>query len=143
MHLTSPPASTVLILKPESRHNGSTRHSVISRVRHPSCKCSFCLRNFSQPIPLEYLRLAGFDAAPENRREKASSTVEQTRLFESFRTRHRPMYPFTIYHASATFIRRYTLYANSEADRERWRKALVDAIGLRRVRQEANMVRLL
>ena len=52
------------------------------------------------------------------------------------------MYPFTLYHASAVTTRRYTLYANSEKEREKWRKALVDAIGVRKVRQESNMVRI-
>lgn len=112
----------LLLLKPETRSNGSIRHNVISR-----------------PIPLEYLRLAAFEAPPESRREKATFTVEQARLFDSFRSRHRPMYPLTIYHASATFIRRYTLYASSESERELWRRAMVEAIGLRKVRQDANM----
>ncbi|EKM58279.1 uncharacterized protein PHACADRAFT_140069, partial [Phanerochaete carnosa HHB-10118-sp] len=112
----------LLLLKPEIRSNGSTRHNVISR-----------------PIPLEYLRLATFDTLPENRREKATSTIEQARLFDSFRSRHRPMYPFTIYHASATLTRRYTLYATSESERELWRRAMVDAIGIRKARQDANM----
>jgi hypothetical protein len=36
--------------------------------------------------------------------------------------------------------RRYTLYADSEAEREAWHQALVDAIALRKARQESNMV---
>lgn len=95
---------------------------------------------YSQPIPLEYLRLASFDALPENRREKATSTVEQTRLFDSFRVRHKPMYPFTIYHASTTMTRRYTLYAATDGDRKKWQNALNEAIELRRTQQDANKV---
>ncbi|GJE88623.1 RhoGEF/DH domain-containing protein [Phanerochaete sordida] len=112
----------LLLLKPETRSNGNIRHNVISR-----------------PIPLEYLRLAAFDALPESRREKATSTIEQARLFDSFRVRHRQMYPFTLFHASATLTRRYTLYASSESERERWRKAMVEGVALRTARQDANM----
>ena len=98
------------------------------------------------PIPLEYLRLASFDAPAENRKEKAHSSTGEvgasssSRIFDSFRTRYRLMYPFTLYHAAARSARRYTLYAPSETDRENWRKALEGAIGLRMARQESNMV---
>jgi RHO1 GDP-GTP exchange protein 1/2 len=51
------------------------------------------------------------------------------------------MYPLTIYHTSSKSSRRYTLYASSESIRERWHEALRDAIVVRRVSQEANMVR--
>lgn len=85
--------------------------------------------------------MSNFDAPPENRREKAHSSIEQSRIFDSFRSRYRQMFPFTIYHASATLIRRYTLYAVSPEQRERWRKALVDATGVRKVRQDTNKVR--
>ena len=67
---------------------------------------------------------------------------EQTRLFDSFRSRYRAMYPFTVFHASAQTNRRYTLYAVSEADREQWRKMLEDAVTVRKVRLESNMVGL-
>lgn len=50
------------------------------------------------------------------------------------------MYPFTVYHASAKMTRRYTLYASTDAVRQKWNAALVDAMGVRKVRQEANMV---
>ena len=96
-----------------------------------------------QPIPLEYLRLGHFDAAPDQRKERAHSSTEQVqaRLFDSFRSRYRAMYPFTIFHASAPTNRRYTLYARSEAERERWRKTLEDAVAVRKARQDGNMVR--
>lgn len=51
------------------------------------------------------------------------------------------MYPFTLYHATAKMSRRYTFYAKDEEERQVWNAALVDGIGVRKVRQEANMVR--
>lgn len=135
----------VLLLKPEVRPSGIVKHSVISRVSLSSHYALHLLIHIStlylsQPIPLEYLCFQSFDATPENRKEKAHSSTEQGRLFDSFRSRYRAMYPFTIYHASAMQHRRYTLYANSEAERERWRKALEDAVAVRKARQDANMV---
>ncbi|OCH94369.1 hypothetical protein OBBRIDRAFT_141319 [Obba rivulosa] len=108
----------LLLLKPETRSSTVTRNSVVSR-----------------PIPLEYLRLAAFDGSPETRKERS----EDGGLFESFRTRVRPVYPFTIYHASAKSTRRYTLYAGTEELRREWYSALVDALGVRKVRQDSNM----
>ena len=51
------------------------------------------------------------------------------------------MYPFTLYHATAKMARRYTFYAKDEEERQAWNAALVDGIGVRKARQEANMVR--
>lgn len=51
------------------------------------------------------------------------------------------MWPFTVYHASERSRRRYTLFAASEALREKWRRALEDALAVRGVQQESNMVR--
>lgn len=51
------------------------------------------------------------------------------------------MWPFTVYHAHEKSRRRYTLFAASEALREKWRVALADALAVRRVQQESNMVR--
>ncbi|CCM01400.1 uncharacterized protein FIBRA_03451 [Fibroporia radiculosa] len=107
----------LLLLKPEDR-SGTIRHSVVSR-----------------PIPLEYLRLAAFDSAPEHRKEK----TEEGGFLDSFRARLVPVYPFTVYHASAKMTRRYTLYADSENLRKKWYDKLQDAIGVRKVQQEANM----
>lgn len=39
--------------------------------------------------------------------------------------------------------RRYTVYVGSEKARRRWREVLVDAVGVRRVWQESNMVSLI
>ncbi|PCH42416.1 hypothetical protein WOLCODRAFT_25360 [Wolfiporia cocos MD-104 SS10] len=108
----------LLLLKPETRQGGTVRRSVVSR-----------------PIPLEYLRLASFSEPAEMRKEK----VEEGGLFDRFRTRDIPMFPFTIYHASDRTHRRYTLYAANEAIRSKWNEYLVDAAGVRKVRQEANM----
>lgn len=81
-----------------------------------------------------------FDAPPENRKEKAEEG--SLGLLDRVRPRYRPMYPFTIYHASAKMTRRYTLYAPSEAARDQWLAAFNYAIEMRRVRQEGNMVSL-
>ena len=50
------------------------------------------------------------------------------------------MYPFTIYHANTSIPRRYTLYTHTPAARTNWYNALVDAIGIRKARQDANKV---
>ena len=94
------------------------------------------LRVFLKPIPLSFLCLGTFDSHPETRKEKA----EDGGLLDSFRHQHISIYPFTIYHGASKLGRRYTLYANSEAVRKKWQVALVDALGVHRVRQEANMV---
>ncbi|KAI0078800.1 hypothetical protein K474DRAFT_1706193 [Panus rudis PR-1116 ss-1] len=117
----------LLILKPELRSHGQVKNVVVSR-----------------PIPLEYLRLASFNAEPVQRKEKSSSqditTPSSRSLLESLsiRSRYRNMYPFTVYHASAKHIRSYTLYAASEAERKKWYEELNEAIALRRLNQDAN-----
>jgi hypothetical protein len=85
---------------------------------------------------LEYLRIGGFNESPETRKVGA----DDGRLLESLRFRMKPLYPFTVYHASAKSTRRYTLYAKSEAVRKKWKDALEDAIAIHKARQEANMV---
>ncbi|KZT20157.1 hypothetical protein NEOLEDRAFT_1141126 [Neolentinus lepideus HHB14362 ss-1] len=107
-----------LLLTREDVHHGTARHLIISR-----------------PIPLEYLRLGSFNDVAESRKERS----EEGGLLEALRPSYRPVYPFTVYHASSKHSRRYTLYANSESSRRRWHSALVDALGIRRARQEANM----
>lgn len=52
------------------------------------------------------------------------------------------MYPFTIYHARTNTSRRYTLYTRTSAARAKWHSAFVDAIGVRKARQDANKVPL-
>ncbi|KAH9949942.1 hypothetical protein B0H21DRAFT_725350 [Amylocystis lapponica] len=111
-------AEMVLLLKPETHSGGIVKHSIVSR-----------------PIPLEYLRLATFSGPLENRKEKG----EEGGIREMLRTRYRSMYPFTVYHASAKMTRRYTLYAAKEDERSKWHDVLVDALGVRTVRQETNM----
>ena len=54
----------------------------------------------------------------------------------------RDIYPFTIYHASSKDKRRYTLHAISDSMRKKWKYALADAIAVRKVHQESNMVRV-
>ncbi|KAI0661715.1 hypothetical protein C8Q70DRAFT_673507 [Cubamyces menziesii] len=104
----------LLLLKPEARSSTVTKNHVVSR-----------------PIPLEYLRLGIFDGAPESRKEKAE---EGSGILERVRSRYRPMYPFTVYHASSKMNRRYTLYAPSEELRKMWYDALVETIAIREIR---------
>lgn len=88
-------------------------------------------------MPLAFLRLGSFTAPPETRKEK---TGEGSGLLDSFRTQDVPIYPFTIFHAGNKATRRYTLYVNSDAQRKKWYNAFVDAIGVHKARQDANMV---
>lgn len=89
-----------------------------------------------QPIPLEFLRLGQFDQPSETRKEKSDGDS----ILDNLRYHTRPQYPFTIYHAAAKSTRRYTLYTNSEAAREKWRKVLSDTIAIHAVRRDANQV---
>jgi len=91
-----------------------------------------------QPIPLEYLRLGSFDDPTDSRREKS----EDAGILDRVRPTYKAVYPFTIYHASSKTTRRYTLYAPSDVMRKKWKYALADAITVRKVQQESNMVRV-
>lgn len=86
---------------------------------------------------MEYLRLGAFNGPPENKKEKAE---DGSGLLDRVRSRYRAMYPLTIYHASSKNSRRYTLYADSDALRERWRAELQEGLDIRKIRQESNMV---
>lgn len=85
---------------------------------------------------MPYIRLGTFDSPPDTRREK----VEDGGLLESLRHQTVQVYPFTIYHASNQ-SKRYTLYVATDRIRQRWYTAFVDAIGVHKVWQDANMVR--
>jgi hypothetical protein len=89
----------------------------------------------AQPIPLEYLQLASFDEPPEVRKERADNGS-----FISKSSTKQNMYAFTVYHANTSIPRRYTLYTLTPTARTKWYNALVDAIGVRKARQDANMV---
>lgn len=89
-------------------------------------------------MPLSFLRLGSFDGPVETRREKA----EDGGLLESLRSQSVPMYPFIIYHAASRALRRYTLYVASDSLRKKWKNYFLDAIGVNKVRQEANLVRI-
>ena len=91
-----------------------------------------------QPIPLEYLRLGSFDDPADNRREK----LEDAGILDRVRPTYKAIYPFTIYHASSKATRRYTLYAPSDNIRQKWKYVLADALAVRKVQQESNMVHL-
>jgi hypothetical protein len=86
-----------------------------------------------RPIPLEYLGLGTFDDIPDVRKERADNGS-----FISISSTKQNLYPFSIYHAGAKPARQYTLYAPTATAREKWRKALVEAIGVRKARQDAN-----
>ncbi|EPQ54101.1 hypothetical protein GLOTRDRAFT_116750 [Gloeophyllum trabeum ATCC 11539] len=107
-----------LLLTKEELRNGTVRHLIMSR-----------------PIPLEYLRLGSFNSPPESRKERS----EEGGILEALKPTYRSVYPFTVYHASSKSSRRYTLYADSEASRRKWHAALIDALAVRKARQEANM----
>jgi hypothetical protein len=89
-----------------------------------------------QPIPLSYLRLGTFDSPPDTRREKA----DDGGLLESLRHQTVQIYPFTVYHASDR-SKRYTLYVPTDERRQHWYTEFVDAIGVHKAWQDANMVR--
>lgn len=89
----------------------------------------------AQPIPLEYLQLASFDEPPEVRKERADNGS-----FINISSTKQNMYAFTIYHANTSIPRRYTLYTPTPTARTKWYNALVDAIGVRKARQDANKV---
>ena len=130
--------SVVILMREEKRPNGVVRRVLVSRVHiqknyfHFPFNSDACL----QPIPLSYLRLGTFDSRSETRREK----VEDGRLLESLRYQTVPVYPFTVYHASDR-SKRYTLYVATDGIRRRWYTEFVDAIGVHKAWQDANMVR--
>jgi NAD(P)-dependent dehydrogenase (short-subunit alcohol dehydrogenase family) len=90
-----------------------------------------------RPIPLEYLVLGSFNDTSEVRKERADNGS----FINMSSTKHN-VYPFSIYHAGAKAARRYFLYAPTATAREKWHKALVEAIGVWKARQDANKVRL-
>jgi hypothetical protein len=76
--------------------------------------------------------LASFDETPEVRKEGGN--------FINISSTKQNMYPFTIHHANTNERRRYTLYTQTPTARAKWYSALVDAIGVRKARQDANKV---
>ncbi|KAF9471223.1 hypothetical protein BDN70DRAFT_820276 [Pholiota conissans] len=108
-----------ILTREEKRPNGVIRRLLMSR-----------------PMPLSFLRLGAFNDSPETRREKAA---DDGGILDGWRTQSVPIYPFTIYHAGNKSTRRYTLYVTSETQRKKWYNAFVDAIGVHKVRQDANM----
>ena len=110
-------------------------HSEGKNIAIPRISCLLAYSHPVQPIPLEYLRLASFDEPPEGRKGRADNGS-----FISISSTKQNMYPFTIYHANTSIPRRYTLYAHTPTVRTNWYNALVDAIGVRKARQDANKV---
>lgn len=108
----------MLLTREEARPNGQIKRYLMSR-----------------PLPLSFLRLGLFTGPPETRKESA----KDGRLLDSFRYTHTQLYPFTVYHATSKFNRRYTLYASSEAVRKAWHDKLLDAVAISNARLEGNM----
>ena len=89
-----------------------------------------------QPIPLDFLRLGPFIGPPDQRKEEITAeTSFSDRVFRPTR----PMYPFIVFHAGS--LRRYILYASSEAERSKWKKVLEETKNLRDVYMDGNKVR--
>lgn len=84
---------------------------------------------------LSYLRLGSFTDPPDMRKEK-----NEGGFLDSLRSQTVPVFPFTLYHASSRSARRYTLYVASEAQRQKWKSTLSNAIAVHRVREESNKV---
>ena len=89
-----------------------------------------------QPIPLEYMRLLPSDKPPETRRERSEGIIA------SLSSPKQELFPFTFYHAGSRTSRTYTLYAASPGIRKMWKDALQETIGVRKVQQESNRVRI-
>ncbi|KAJ8072495.1 hypothetical protein PM082_016054 [Marasmius tenuissimus] len=106
-----------VIAKEETRPNGVVRRRLMSR-----------------PLSLSYLRLGPFDSPPETRKEHKTGGTLSGLLYQNV-----PVYPFTVYHAANTLGRRYTLYVASDAIRQKWRAAFLDAMAVHQARQEGNM----
>ncbi|KAG8904661.1 hypothetical protein FRB99_001381 [Tulasnella sp. 403] len=87
----------------------------------------------SRPVPLEFLRLDSFTLPQEQRRKDG-----ENKPLLRFWSDSEPVYPFMIHHAVVQSKRRYTLFAQSEAERRQWHEAFKQALGLRRAQQEAN-----
>ncbi|KAH7911069.1 hypothetical protein BJ138DRAFT_1113504 [Hygrophoropsis aurantiaca] len=107
----------LLLMREEKRPGGVIKRLVVSR-----------------PLPLEYLRLGDFDAPAESRKERS----EDGGILDSLRAQYKPVYPFTVYHASAKAARRYTLYAATEQSRKRWKEALIDCKAVHDARRDGN-----
>lgn len=114
------------------------RYFVNSRVRFPLLSSTEQpLTSFAfQPIPLDFLRLGPFIGPPEQRKEEI--TAETSFSDRVFRPTH-PMYPFVVFHAGN--LRRYILYASSEAGRNKWKNVLEETKSLRDVYMDGNKVR--
>ena len=132
------PSLLVILTRTVKRPGGIVKQQLMSRVR--TLPVLFNAWSWTyKPIPLSHLRCASFDAPSESRREKS----EEGGILDSLRYQTVEIFPFTIYHASNALHRRYTLFVASDSLRRRWRSMFEEALGIYRVRQEANMVSLI
>ncbi|CAE6477823.1 unnamed protein product [Rhizoctonia solani] len=87
----------------------------------------------SRPIPLDYLRIAKpFNGPPETRRQEGC--IIRDKLLGDTIT----MYPFTVYHAADPANRRYTFYAESDSNRQKWLSTIQEAKLIRDTYQNEN-----
>ena len=78
---------------------------------------------------MEYLRLDSFDKPPDSRKERSTSSDRSLPFPTIQRSKYRPVYPFGIHHVSG---KSYVLYADTDEERLKWKRALEDAIMLRK-----------
>ncbi|KAI9638407.1 uncharacterized protein MKK02DRAFT_42797 [Dioszegia hungarica] len=92
----------------------------------------------SRPIPLDFLHVVSFDAAPERR----SDFMTQLRggTYEPRTTPERLMWPFTISTSARGGGRSYTLCAGTEQGRAAWKDKIESAQILRRFDLESNRI---
>ncbi|KAF8645045.1 hypothetical protein AX16_008106 [Volvariella volvacea WC 439] len=116
----------LVLTKKVTDKNGITKYNIVRR-----------------PIPLDLLTLVNFADQPAQRatgllrglrREDAQAIARNTEAGDS-----RLVYPCTIHHNGRTGGN-IVLYAETNQAREEWKQKLEEAIGLRKVVQEANKV---
>ena len=131
--LTEQRTNTDPVREAETEKNVVESHvrlSLFSSTERPLS--SFAL----QPIPLDFLRLGPFIGPPEQ--HKGGTTAETSSSNRVLGSTH-PTYPFIVFHAAT--LRRETLYASSEAERNKWKEVLEETKNLRDAHMDGNKVR--
>ncbi|KAL9714072.1 hypothetical protein Ac2012v2_002380 [Leucoagaricus gongylophorus] len=106
---------------------------LLTREEQQQNSSSVKRRIISRPLYLSFLQLGNFDDVPDVRKVKSEGG-----LLETLRSHSAPIFPFTIFHSSSRSTRRYTLYVASEAQRQKWKTSLSEAIALHRLREDSN-----
>ena len=91
--------------------------------------------HLSSPIEIGAYR-GSFTGPSESRKVSADGG----HLLESLQFCMKPLYPFTVYHATFNTSRRYMFYALSKSPRVKGKEMLDNTIAIYKARQEANMV---